>query len=381
MDNIRKTVIFTLIFFIFFLINKPVLASDSSKANSNIVFKAEVLEIIDEEEKKGDDGRIIKQQNVRLLGVEGDFKNKEIIFIGIGNVEVLGNKVYKEGQRVFVLASWNQSDNSYNYYITDYSRKNILIIIGSLFFLLLLLVGKFKGLRSVASLFLTFLIIIFFIVPKILNGANPVLITSVGSFLILLFIVYLTEGFNAKSHISALSIFLSLSLVIGFSWLFINLAKLSGAFNEDVFILLNIGQSVINFKGFLLAGIIIGTLGVIDDIIISQVAAVEQIVESNPHQDWKDVFNKAHKIGVSHISSMTNTLFLAYAGVSLPVLILFVSPENPFASFEQMISSEAISTEIVRALSGSIGIILSVPLSTFFASWWFIYKTKKDKFS
>lgn len=377
MKNIKKVFVFIFVFFMFFLIKKPVFAVDSSKENLNIVFKAEILEIIEEEEKKGDDGRIINQQNVRLLGLEKDFKDKEIIFTGIGNIEVLENKIYKEGQKVFVLASWDQTENSYNYYITDYSRKNILIIIGSLFFLLLILVGKFKGLRSVISLFLTFLIIIFFIVPKILSGSNPVFITSIGSFLILLFIVYLTEGFNAKSHISALSIFLSLSLVIGLSWFFIGLAKLSGAFNEDVFILLNIGQNVINFKGFLLAGIIIGTLGVIDDIIISQVAAVEQIVESNPHQDWKDVFNKAHKIGVSHIASMTNTLFLAYAGVSLPILILFVSPENPFTSFDQIISSEAISTEIVRALSGSIGIILSVPLSTFFASWWFVYKRKK----
>ena len=377
MNNIKRISVFIFIFFMLFLLSGFVMASDLSEPKSNIIFKAKVLEILQEEEKEGGDGQIIKQQNVRLLGLEKDFKDREFVFTGIGNIEVLENKTYNKGQKVFVLANWNQEINNYNYYITDYSRKNSLIIIFSLFFLLLILVGRFKGLRSIFSLILTFLIIIFFIVPKILSGANPVLITSIGSFLILFFIVYFTEGFNVKSHIASISIFLSLSLVIGLSWFFIGLAKLSGVFNEDVFILLNVGQGSINFQGFLLAGIIIGTLGVIDDIIISQVAAVEQIVDSNPHQDWKDVFKRANKIGVSHISSMTNTLFLAYAGVSLPVLILFISPENPFSSLEQIISSEAISTEIIRALSGSIGIILSVPLSTFLASWWFIYKRKK----
>ena len=127
----------------------------------------------------------------------------------------------------------------------------------------------------------------------------------------------------------------------------------------------------------LLAGMIIGSLGVLDDVIISQIVSVEQLVQANPHQSWREVFTKAYKIGVSHISSMTNTLFLAYAGASLPLLILFVSPDNPFSSVEQILNNEAISTEIVRALSGSLGLVLSVPLSTFIAAWVFVYKNKK----
>lgn len=381
MIKFKRFLIFISIFSALFLLSNFTRASDLSEIKSeeenNIIFKAKVLEILEEEEKKSDKGQIVKQQNILLLGLEKEFKDKEVVFKGIGNIEVLENKIYKKGQKVFVLAAWDEEINNYNYYITDYSRKNSLIIISALFVLLLLIVGKFKGLRSILSLILTFVVIIFFIVPKILSGANPVLITSLGSFFILLCVVYLTEGFNLKSHIASLSIFLSLSLVIGLSWFFIHLAKLSGVFNEDVFILLDLGQGVINFQGFLLAGIIIGTLGVIDDVIISQITAVEQILDSNPHQDWKDVFKRVNKIGVSHIASMTNTLFLAYAGVSLPVLILFVSPENPFSSLEQIISSEAISTEIVRALSGSIGIVLSVPLSTFLASWLLTQKKKQ----
>lgn len=341
-----------------------------------IIFKARVIDILKEEEKETSRGEIIKQQNLLLLGIDKEFKEEEVVFNGIGYIELLNNRVYKKGDSLFVLASWDQNSEQYNYYITDPARTDALLFISIAFVLLLFLIGGFKGLRSALSLFFTFLIIIFFIVPKILDGANPVLITAVGSFFILFSIIYLTEGFNTKSHIASLSIFLSLSLVIGISWLFISIGKLSGAFSEDIFILLNAGERIVNFKGFLLAGIIIGTLGVIDDIIISQVVSAEQIIEANPHQDWKDVFKKAHKIGISHIASMTNTLFLAYAGVSLPALILFVSPDNPFSGFIQIVNNEAISTEIIRALSGSIGILLSVPLSTFLASWWLTHQAK-----
>ena len=114
---------------------------------------------------------------------------------------------------------------------------------------------------------------------------------------------------------------------------------------------------------------IIGSLGVLDDVIISQIASAEQLIKANPNQSKRELYKKTYAIGVSHISSMTNTLFLAYAGASLPILILFVSSNNPFTSLEQIINNEAISTEIIRALSGSIGIVLSVPISTFIATW------------
>ena len=131
--------------------------------------------------------------------------------------------------------------------------------------------------------------------------------------------------------------------------------------------LVNLGDKITNFKGLLLAGIIIGALGVLDDVVISQVASVEQLFHTDPHQSKKELFKKSYKIGVSHISSMTNTLFLAYAGVSLPLLILFTSGQSAFSSWQQLIGNEQIATEIIRTLSGSIGLILSVPISTILA--------------
>ncbi|MFA5644446.1 MAG: YibE/F family protein [Patescibacteria group bacterium] len=343
----------------------------------DFIFKAKVVEILEEKSMASDEGIENIKQNIKLIGLEGPLKDENFVFYGVNNLDVIGQRSYSPGERVLVTASFNSSDNSYNYYITDYIRNNSLLFLLFLFLFFLILIGHWKGFRSILSLGLTFIVIIFFIIPKIMAGFNPVFITALGALFILFFIIYLTEGLNIRSHLAVFSTFISLILVIIISYLFIYLTKLSGAFSEDVFILINIGQQSVNLKGLLLAGMIIGSLGVLDDVIISQTASVEQIMLTDPYQNWKEVFKKAYKIGISHISSMTNTLFLAYAGASLPLLILFISPDSPFNSFEQIINNEAVSTEIVRALSGSLGIVLAVPIATIVAVWGFFLKKRK----
>ena len=372
---IKKIIISTALSFLFFLPVLVLASENNENEKEDLIFKARVLEVLEQVEKESDNQEIIIQQDIKLLGLEGDFKNKEIFYYGIGDVELIGAKIYNPGDNVLVLAT--NLENPV-YYVIDYVRSNKLFFIVLIFAIILFIVGKWKGLRSLISLLLTFVVIIFFIIPNIMAGLNPVLITFLGSLVILLVIIYLTEGFNLRSHVALASTFISLLLVIFISFLFISLTKLTGVFSDDVFILLNIGGQSINLKGMLLAGMIIGALGVLDDVVISQVAAVEQLSLANPSQSWTEVFKKAYQIGISHISSMTNTLFLAYAGASLPLLLLFVSPDSPFGSFEQIINNEAIATEIVRALSGSLGIILSVPLATLIASWFFVYRQKNN---
>ncbi|HOZ53169.1 MAG TPA: YibE/F family protein [bacterium] len=364
----RFLLVFIFVFFPLFC-----LASEDQASSDNI-FNAKVIEILEEVEKESSQGEKIIQQNLKLQGLEGPFENTEFVFYGIGDIELVGNKEYSVGEKVLVIATQQGSSGDYVYYITEKNRSAGLIIIFGFFLLLLFLIGKWKGVRSILSLGLTFFVIVFFMVPQIMGGANPVFIVLFSSLLILLFVVYLTEGLHLRSHLAVLSIFISLVLVVVFSSFFIFLTKLTGVFSEDVFALINVGQQTLNLKGLLLAGMIIGALGVLDDVVISQIVSVEKIIEANPYQSWREVFKKAQAIGVSHISSMTNTLFLAYAGASLPLLILFVSDNSPFSSIGQIMNNEAVSTEIVRALSGSLGIILAVPISTFIASWAFVYK-------
>lgn len=365
----RKTLLFLLLLSFFF----P-LFSLASENKEDFIFPAKVIEIVEEKEVESYLGGKIIQQDIKLLGLDEDFE-EEVFFYGVGGPELIDHKVYKEGEKVLVAASFNYLEEDYNYYIIDRVRSNNLFFIAGLFFVSLLVIAGWKGFRSILSLILSFVVIIFFIIPQIMAGLSPVVTTIVGSSFILLLIIYLTEGINLRSHFSVLSAFISLVLVLLISSLFIYLTKLSGFYSEDVLALVYMGESI-NFKGILLAGIIIGALGILNDVIVSQVASVEQIMDSNPGQKRKEVFRRAYKIGVSHVSSMTNTLFLAYAGVSIPLLVLFVSPEGPFSGFQEIINNEMISTEIVRALSGSLGIVLAVPLSTFIAVWGFSWKKK-----
>jgi len=356
---------------IIFLLFLPLLVSArTSDVPQDTIFQAEVIEILKQQQTTLPDGDIAEQQDLRLRGLEGEFKNKEVTFNGIGEFDTVKKNIYQVGDKVLVVATIDHQGNAH-YYITDYVRTKGLYWLAVIFILSLFIVGGWKGLRSLVALVITFFIITKYIIPRILAGANPLSIVLIGSFFILLIIIYLTEGFHSRSHIAIISILCSLVITVLLSWFFVGLSKLSGLGSEEAFFLVNIGEQLVNFKGLLLAGIIIGTLGVLDDVVISQVATVEQINHANYNQSKGEIFKRAYKVGVSHISSMTNTLFLAYAGVSLPLLILFVSGHSAFSSWSQIINNEAIATEIVRTIAGSIGLILSVPIATVVAVWWF----------
>ena len=334
------------------------------------IFKAKVIEIVAQKQKISPEGKINLQQDLKLVGLEGKFKNKEIKFNGIGELDVLNKQIYQIGDKVIMAASYD-ADNKATYYIVDYARIGKLWFLAGLFLFTLLVVGRIKGLRSAIALGLTFIIIIKYIIPQILSGANPLFVTLLGSFLILLAIIYTTEGFCPRSHIAIISILISLCITILLAQFFVSLTRLTGAANEEILFLFNIKGAAINLRGLLLAGIIIGTLGVLDDVVISQTATAEEIAKTDAYLNAKEIFKKTYNVGVSHIASMTNTLFLAYAGMSLPLLILFVSGQSAFASWPQALNTELIATEIVRALGGSIGLILSVPITTLIAARWF----------
>jgi uncharacterized membrane protein len=377
LKNMKKEIFKTVIFLVAIFIFLPNILLAQNEGDENIktetVFKAEVIEIIEERNNILGDGSESFQQNLKLKGLSGEHKGKEFEFIGINDFDVINKNYYEEGDKVLVVAS--VGPEGVNYYITDYVRSNGLLWLFILFLAILILVGKWKGLRAAISLILSFFVIVKFIIPNILAGYNPIFITAFGSILILLSVIYITEGVNKKSHIASFSIFVSLIITIIISYLFVEIARLSGLANEETAYIINIGEAVINFKGLLLAGIIIGTLGVLDDIIIAQVATVEQMYSLSKDKDPVKVFKKAYQVGISHISSMTNTLFLAYAGASMPLLLLFISGESAFFGFSEIINNELIATEIVRTLAGSIGLILSVPISTILAT----YFLKSDK--
>ena len=325
-------------------------------------FRAQVIEILEEKVIINEAGEEIKQQNLKLKGLNSDFDNEEFIFYGIGDIEVVLSQNYKVGDRVIV--SHNQyPDGESVYYIIDFVRNGQIYLLALIFVLIVVLIGRWKGLRAIISLLITFFIILKFILPAILNGYSPVLIGISGGFIILFFIIYITEGINKRSHIAVLSVLASLLITGVLAVIFSNSMRLTGMSEESIY-LINLIEGTINFRGLLFAGVIIGSLGVLNDMVVSQVYTVREIKETDMSLSNKDVFKKAYRIGVSHMSSMTNTLFLAYAGSSLTILLLFsIGGMN----FNDVLNNHLISTEIFRSLVGAIGIVLSMPVSTFLA--------------
>lgn len=346
-------------------------AADQQSLNQqDSFFRAKVMEVLEEKETKLPSGRNTVQQNLKLKGLEGEYQGKEVVFKGIREFEVVSSQIYQKGDKVLVAAS-EDAGGEEHFYVVAPARTNFLWLLAGLFILIILAAVRWKGLRSLISLGITLFIIAGYIIPQIVAGSNPVVITLIGSFLALLAIIYITEGWNAKSHLAVGSIFLSLIFTLLLSWGFIELAQLTGITGEETGLLLGSMQAGINFQGLLLAGIVIGSLGVLDDMVISQIATTEEIYKANNYLTRPKLFKKAYRVGSSHISSMVNTLFLAYAGASLPLLILFTNSQGPFSSWLHVVNTEAIATEVVRTLCGSIGLVLAVPLATGLAVWYY----------
>ncbi|MDZ7798968.1 MAG: YibE/F family protein [Patescibacteria group bacterium] len=341
---------------------------NNQKPETDEVFKARVIEIIEEQVKEDEHGHQYRQQNIKLKGLEDEWQDKEIIFYGISDIQVLSKKEYQIGDKVLVTKT-TDSEGDDKFYITDYVRQGSLYWLAALFALVIIVIGRLKGLRALIALVISFLVIMKFIIPQILNGVSPILISIIGAIMILFCIIYITEGFNKKSHLAVLSIIIALIITAFISSIFTDLAKLTGLAQEETLFLIASGRSFINLKGLLLAAIIIGALGVLDDVVISQIATCQEIKKANSNLSRREIFKRAFRVGKSHMGSMVNTLFLAYAGASLPLLLLFTVNEPPFLSFGDVINHEVIATEIVRTLTGSIGLILAIPIATYLAAY------------
>jgi len=365
------------IFFVFIVFTLPFSALAQENPAQSRILEGKILEVLEEEDFIDQDGTAITQQNLKIEITSDEESGKIIIFEGIGEYAVVAKNIYEKGDRVLLMKDVDFEGNDF-YYVTDYLRTGKIYFLAAIFILAVITVGRWKGFMSLVSLFISFLVILKFIIPKILSGSSPLLISIVGGIVILFVAVYLTQGFNKKSHLINIALSACFIFTGIFSFIFTNVTKLTGFASEEAIYLIGINDGTLNIKGLLLAGILIGALGVLDDVIVSQVSLVEQIKKANPSLTPREVYKRALRVGVDHISSMTNTLFFAYAGAALPLLILFSIKQPPFLTFNQIISNEVIATEIVRTLVGSVGLILAIPISNYLASY-FLNVPKADK--
>ena len=312
-------------------------------------------------------------QKIKILVTKGDKKGEEII--SENGTQPMGHtNKYRVGDEILISQMIDAEGNEI-YYIVDYIRTKSLGILFAIFTVLAVLVGRKKGFLSLLSMALSFLIIFVFLLPQIEQGKDPILITILTSMIIIPITFYLSHGFNKKTTIAIVGTIIALIITGILSVIFSNLVHLSGAESEEVLFLQGMNNTTYNLKGLLLAGILIGTLGIMDYITISQTSIVHQLYDLKKDISTKELFKRSLELGRDHIASMINTLILVYAGASMPLLLLFLSDDR---TFSEVISLEVVSTEIVRTLVGSIGLILAVPITTYLACY-FVKKLQQNK--
>ncbi len=271
----------------------------------------------------------------------------------------------KAGDKI-VVSKTTGYDGESIYQINDHYRLDRIVIICLFFVALALWLGKKRGLTSLLGLGFSIAVLSWYIVPQILEGKNPFLIILTGSTVILALSLYLAHGFSRRTSIALGSTVLTLIAAIIMSIVFVKFARLFGLGSEDAYFLI-FARDSINLQGLLLGGIIIGTLGVLDDITTAQTAVVEELRRANPSLSRAELYKRGLSVGHEHIASLINTLVLAYAGASLPVFLLFAI--NRYQPVWTIFNSEFVAEEIVRTLVGSCTLILSVPIATFLAAY------------
>jgi uncharacterized membrane protein len=269
----------------------------------------------------------------------------------------------EQGQEV-VVAYAPDAPRDLQYSVTDVNRMFPITLLAAIFALAVVAVGRMRGVFALIALAASFVLLTFFILPAILEGSNPLLVAVVGASAIMLVALYLCHGLSARTSVAVLGTLISLLLIGLLGSVFIDWAKLTGN-TDDYTGLIHGLYPDIDMSGLLLAGVIIGSLGVLDDVTVTQTSAVWELHAANPAMGVRGLYRAGIRIGRDHIASVVNTLVLAYAGAALPLLLLFTIAES---SVGTVINSELVAEEVVRTLVGSIGLVASVPLTTVLAA-------------
>lgn len=287
------------------------------------------------------------------------------IALPVGN----GAPSFSVGDKILVNSASTQGQGSeqtdkVQYSFLDFDRTTPLIWLTALFVIAVLLLSRWRGFTSLVSLGLSLVVVTLFVVPALIDGTNPLAVALTAAALIMIIAIYASQGFSVRSSVAIVGTLGSLAVAGTIGALFTAAGHFTGFSDESTkFLVAIIGD--VDVRGLLLAGLIIGALGVLDDVTVTQTAAVWEIAAADPVASRRQLFASAMRIGRSHVSATVNTLVLAYVGASLPLLML-LSATNASASAQ--IRYEGVAQEIVRGLAGGLGIIAAVPITTALAA-------------
>ncbi|MEU1124102.1 YibE/F family protein [Streptomyces sp. NPDC005899] len=269
----------------------------------------------------------------------------------------------REGQGV-VVAYAPDAPRDLQYSVTDVDRTFPMALLAGIFALAVVVVGRLRGLMALIALAVSFAVLTLFILPAILQGANPLVVAVIGASAIMLIALYMCHGLTARTSVAVIGTLISLLLIGLLGSLFIGWASLTGNTDDNTGLIHGLYPGI-DMSGLLLAGVIIGSLGVLDDVTVTQTSAVWELHQADPAMGVRGLYRAGIRIGRDHIASVVNTLVLAYAGAALPLLLLFSIARS---SVGAVAGSELVAEEIVRTLVGSIGLVASVPVTTVLAA-------------
>jgi uncharacterized membrane protein len=330
---------------------------------SENMYKAEVLEVVEEGTVDLGD-RTQPYQILRVEVLEGPWKG-QIQEIDYGKRQIRPEGLtLGQGDRL-LLSIDEGPDGSVHAFFIDYVRTRSLLWLLLAFIVLSVLISGWQGVRGLLGLLLSLVAILGFIIPSILQGKDPTVVSILGGFVLLGITLYLIYGLSLKTHAAVLGLLCTLVFTGIMVSTFINLTRLTGYGNEDALYVIQQSDIRIDMRGLVLAGMMIGAMGALDDLVITQASVVLELFDADPGLDFRSLYQRAIRVGRDHVSAMINTLFMAYAGAALPTLVLFSLSGQVFLD---LINLEFVAEEVVRTLAGSLGLIAAAPISTGIAS-------------
>lgn len=342
--------------------------TDEALVQPDITFyKAEILNITSDA-----NAALGTERNMDALIVNGD-RSGETIHVTYYMPPVSSEEYdYQIGERIVVSRS--SANDTVVYSVVDRYRLNGVIVIIILFIGLAILLARKRGLTSLVGLAFSIFMLIKLLVPSIAEGGNPIVIGLMGALAIGVVSIYISHGFNKSTSIAVGGTVITTVLAMIIATIFVHFSQLFGTGSEEAYILQQFStMGNLDLRGILLVGIVIGCIGVLDDITTSLTASIVEIKKANAAYTLKQLFASGLTIGREHIASLVNTLVLAYAGASLPLMLLFTLDPRPWWV---LLNSQFIAEEIIRALVGSVALMLAVPITAWLAAYVYTRKTK-----
>lgn len=330
-------------------------------------YRARVERIV-EEGSSSNNGVSVPYQIVEATILDGGLKDRTVT-IQHGTVFSIDKSKFVRKNDTIVLLYTTGPDGAPVFTVIDTYRLPTLIPYLIIFAAAVILLSRWRGVGSIIGMFISLLVIARWIVPQILSGQDPLTVSIIGCLVIMIVTMYLAHGFSAQTTVALFATLCTLLVTGALSVIFVHTMHLTGLGSEDAYSL-KLGMStIVNFRGLLLGGMLIGVLGVLDDVTTGLTAAIYELHRANKKLSLWQLMTAGLRVGREHVASLVNTLVLAYAGASLPIFIVLVTNPNSYPLWS-ILNSEMIMEEIVRTLSGSFGLIFAVPLTTFFAAWY-----------